>query len=143
MDTSCFIMTEDNIRFHINALKKIAVADGRFSESEQRFIEEVAGIYCSAIPGLDPFVLMESTITDEEYAQNLEKLASFQSRARLLLKDLISLGHIDGNYSDPEKKLVREIGGKMSIPEDVIGKLEAAVEDLLKATSALNAVLYS
>ena len=143
MDTSSFIMTEDNIRFHINVLKKIAVADGRFSESEQRFIEEVAGIYCSAIPGLDPFVLMESTITDEECAQNLEKLASFQSRARLLLKDLISLGHIDGNYSDPEKKLVREIGGKMSIPEDVIGKLEAAVEDLLKATSALNAVLYS
>ena len=143
MDTSCFIMTEDNIRFHINALKKIAVADGRFSESEQRFIEEVAGIYCSAIPGLDPFVLMESTITDEEYAQNLEKLASFQSRARLLLKDLISLGHIDGDYSDPEKKLVREIGGKMNIPEDVIGKLETAVEDLLKATSALNAVLYS
>ena len=143
MDTSSFIMTEDNIRFHINVLKKIAVADGRFSESEQRFIEEVAGIYCSAIPGLDPFVLMESTITDEEYAQNLEKLASFQSRARLLLKDLISLGHIDGNYSDPEKKLVREIGGKMNIPEDVIGKLEAAVEDLLKATSALNAVLYS
>lgn len=143
MDTSSFIMTEDNIRFHVNVLKKIAVADGRFSESEQRFIEEVAGIYCSAIPGLDPFVLMESTITDEEYAQNLEKLASFQSRARLLLKDLISLGHIDGNYSDPEKKLVREIGGKMNIPEDVVGKLETAVDDLLKATSAINAVLYS
>ena len=143
MDRSSFILTEDNIRFHICTLKKIAVADGYFSESEQRFIEEVAGIYCSAIPGLDPFVLMESTITDEEYAQNLEKLASFQSRARLLLKDLISLGHIDGDYSEPEKKLVREIGGKMSISEDVIGKMETAVEDLLKATAGINAVLYS
>ena len=143
MDTSCFILTEDNIRFHINTLKKIAIADGRFSESEQRFIEEVACFYCSAIQGLNPYQLMESTITDEEYAQNLEKLASFQSRARLLLKDLISLGHIDGNYSDPEKKLVREIGGKMNIPEDVIGKLESAVDELLKATSAINAILYS
>ena len=143
MDTSCFIMTEDNIRFHINALKKIAVADGQFSENEQRFIEEIAGIYCCAIPGLNPVALLESTITDEEYAQNLEKLASFQSRARLLLKDLISLGHIDGDYSDPEKKLVREIGGKMSIPEDVIGKLETTVEDLLKATASINAILYS
>ena len=143
MDTSCFIMTEDNIRFHINALKKIAVADGQFSENEQSFIEEIAGIYCCAIPGLNPVALLESTITDEEYSQDLEKLASFQSRARLLLKDLISLGHIDGDYSDPEKKLVREIGGKMNIPEDVIGKLETAVDDLNKATSALNAVLYS
>ena len=142
MDTS-FILTEDNIRFHINTLKKIAVADGSFSKSEQRFIEEVACFYCSAIPELDPYQLLEATITDEEYAQNLEKLASFQSRARLLLKDLISLGHIDGKYSDPEKKLVREIGGKMSIPEDVIGKLETAVEDLLKATASINAILYS
>ena len=111
MDTSCFVMTEDNMRFHINALKKIAVADGQFSESEQRFIEEIAGIYCCAIPGLNPVALLESTITDEDFAKNLENLASFQPRARLLLKDLISLGHIDGDYSEPEKKLVREIGG--------------------------------
>ena len=143
MDTSCFFLTEDNIRFHICMLKKIAVADGRFSESEQRFIEEVACFYCSAIPELNPYQLMESTITDEEYVKNLEKLASFQSRARLLLKDLISLGHIDGEYSEPEKKLVREIGGKLSIPDDVISKLENAVEDLLKATAGINAILYS
>ena len=143
MDTSCFILTEDNVRFHICTLKKIAVADGYFSESEQRFIEEVANIYCSAVPELNPVELMDSTITDEEFNNNLKSLASFQPRARLLLKDLISLGHIDGNYSDPEKKLVREIGGKLSIPEDVIEKLEVAVEDLNKATAAMNAVLYS
>lgn len=143
MDTSCFFLTEDNIRFHICMLKKIAVADGYFSESEQRFIEEVAGIYCSSIPNLNPYQLLEATITEEEYVQNLEKLSSFQPRARLLLKDLISLGHIDGDYSDPEKKLVREIGGKLNIPEDVIAKLEGAVEDLIKATAGINAVLYS
>ncbi len=143
MDTSCFFLTEDNIRFHICMLKKIAVADGYFSESEQRFIEEVAGIYCSSIPNLNPYQLLEATITEEEYVQNLEKLSSFQPRARLLLKDLISLGHIDGDYSDPEKKLVRDIGGKMNIPEDVIAKLEGAVEDLIKATAGINAVLYS
>ena len=143
MDTSCFFLTEDNIRCHICMLKKIAVADGYFSESEQRFIEEVAGIYCSSIPNLNPYQLLEATITEEEYVQNLEKLSSFQPRARLLLKDLISLGHIDGDYSDPEKKLVRDIGGKMNIPEDVIAKLEGAVEDLIKATAGINAVLYS
>ncbi|MBQ3351756.1 MAG: TerB family tellurite resistance protein [Thermoguttaceae bacterium] len=143
MDTSTFFLTEDNIRFHICMLKKIAVADGYFSESEQRFIEEVAGIYCSSIPNLNPYQLLEATITEEEYVQNLEKLSSFQPRARLLLKDLISLGHIDGDYSDPEKKLVRDIGGKMNIPEDVIAKLEGAVEDLIKATAGINAVLYS
>lgn len=143
MDNSCFILTEDNIRFHICMLKKIAVADGYFSESEQRFIAETAAIYCTAIPELDPVQLMESTITDEEYAQNLEKLSSFQPRARLLLKDLISLGHIDGDYSDPEKKLVREIAGKMNVSEEIVGKLELTVEDLIKATSALNAVLYA
>ena len=143
MDTSCFILTEDNVRFNICTLKKIAVADGYFSESEQRFIEEVTSIYCSAVPELNPVELLDSTITDEEFNKNLEALAAFQPRARLLLKDLISLGHIDGNYSDPEKKMVREIGGKLSIPEDVIEKLEVAVEDLNKATAAMNAVLYS
>lgn len=143
MDNSYFFMTEDNIRFHISTLKKIAVADGSYSESEQRFIEEIACIYCNAIPELNPMQLLESNITDEEYAQNLERLASFQPRARILLKDLISLGHVDGKYSAPEKKLVREIGGKMNIPEDVIEKLETAVEALLNATADINAVIYS
>ncbi|MBR6435493.1 MAG: hypothetical protein IKS45_03210 [Thermoguttaceae bacterium] len=143
MDNSCFILTEDNIRFHICTLKKIAVADGYFSESEQRFIEEIAGIYCSSIPQLEPFELMDSSITDEEFDKNLKALSTFQPRARLLLKDLISLGHVDGDYSEPEKKLVREIGGKMNVPEEVIDKLEVAVEKLITATAAINALLYS
>ena len=64
LNTNRYSFSAKDKTMYLTAVRSPMYGDhgaGRFSESEQRFIEEVAYIYCSAIPSLDPAILLEST----------------------------------------------------------------------------------
>ena len=65
------------------------------------------------------------------------------TRSKLFLKDLITLGHADGDYSEPERQMVREIAAQLNISEDALQLLEQAVDSLIKASVLMNTALYS
>lgn len=137
------LLSENDICFHLNALKKLAMADGVFDDSEKRFIDQIAQMYCLSYPKLDFESLQNRELTDEEYAQGLDNLKQNALMSKLLLKDLISLGYADGNYSEPERKRVREIGAQLNISEESIQRLEQAVDSVVKSNVLMNQALFS
>lgn len=142
MDDDKFF-SETDICFHLNALKKLAMADGVFDDSEKRFIDQITQKYCLSYTNLDFESLQNRELTDEEYAQGLEKLKQNPLMSKLLLKDLISLGHVDGNYSEPERKRVREMGALLNISEESIQRIEQAVDSVINASLLMNQALFS
>ena len=137
------LLSEEDIRFHLSALKKLAMADGVYADSEKRFIEQIAQTYRTSFPELDIEALQNRELSDEEYAKGLESLKQDALRAKLFLKDLISLGYVDGDYSEPERKLVREIAAKINISEESVDLLEKAVDSIIKASILMNNALYT
>ena len=137
------LLSEEDIRFHLSALKKLAMADGVYDDSEKRFIDQITQVYISSYPDLDFETMQKKELSDEEYAQGLENLKQNKLRAKLLLKDLITLGHADGDYSEPERKLVQEISEKLNLSKEYVRLLEKAVDDMLRATLFMNNVLFS
>lgn len=137
------LLSVEDIRFHLSALKKLAMADGDYADSEKRFIEQVAQTYKASFPDLDIEALQEREFSDEEYAQGLDSLKQNMLRAKLFLKDLISLGYVDGDYSKPERKLVREIAAKINVTDESVDLLEKAVDSIIKASVLMNNALYN
>ena len=137
------LLSENDICFHLNALKKLALADGVYHDSEKRFIDQITQMYCSSYPDLDFEALQERELSEEEYAQGLEKLKQNILLSKLFLKDLISLGHVDGHYSDPERKRVREMATQLNISEDSIQLLEQAVDSVINASVLMNQAIFS
>ncbi|MBQ3350655.1 MAG: TerB family tellurite resistance protein [Thermoguttaceae bacterium] len=137
------LLSEEDIRFHLSALKKMAKADGVYDDSEKRFIDQITQVYISSYPDLDFETIQKKELSDEEYAQGLENLKQNATRSKLFLKDLITLGHADGDYSEPERKMVREIAAQLNISEDALQLLEQAVDSLIKASVLMNTALYS
>lgn len=137
------ILPEEDVCFLLNALKKLAIADGHYDDSEKRFIDQITQIYCLYYPNLDSETLQNRALSDEEYAQVLEKLKQNSRMSKLFLKELISLGYADGNYSESERNHVREIGAKINISEESIQLLENAVDSVIKASVLMNNALFS
>ena len=137
------LLSEEDIRFHLSALKKLAMADGVYDDSEKRFIDQITQVYISSYPDLDFETMQKKELSDEEYAQGLENLKQNTTRSKLFLKDLITLGHADGDYSEPERQMVREIAAQLNISEDALQLLEQAVDSLIKASVLMNTALYS
>lgn len=137
------LLSENDICFHLNALKKLAMADGVYDDNEKRFIDQITQVYISSYPDLDLETIQKKELSDEEYAQGLENLKQNMTRSKLFLKDLITLGHADGDYSEPERKMVREIAVQLNISEDALQLLEQAVDSLIKASVLMNTALYS
>lgn len=135
--------TEDDICFHLFALKKLALADGVYDDSEKQFIEQITQVYKSYYPDLDYESTVNKDLSDEQFTQGLEKLKQSVTRSRLFLKDLISLGHADGDYSEPERKMVRDAAQKLNVSEDAVRLLEKAVDDIVRATLFLSDAVYS
>lgn len=143
MENNQQLLSENDICFHLNALKKLAMADGVYDDSEKRFIDQITQVYISSYPDLDFDTIQKKELSDEEYAQGLENLKQNSLRAKLLLKDLISLGYADGDYSEPERKLVQETAEKLNLSKEYVRLLEKAVDDMLRATLFMNNVLFS
>lgn len=134
---------KEDVCFHLSALKKLAIVDGVFHDSEKRIIDQIAQMYISFYPDLDFETVQKMDLSEDEYNQGLEKLKQNPFLSRLLLKDLITLGYVDGAYSELESEMVRDTAQKLNVSEDRVRLLEKAVDDLNRATLFMNNVLFS
>ena len=142
MNIDLIFDSADEIELHINALNRLAMADGVFDPSEKQYIQSVAKAYTVIYPTFSTDNCLNATLSEDEFNTALEKIKTSPQRSKMLLKDLIVLGHIDGHYTDDEKELVAQIGQKLDIAIEVVKQLEDCVQNLLKDIEKLNFVIY-
>ncbi len=135
---------ENDIVMHIAALIRIAMADGKFLESEQVFITNLANQYASA-HGTKTFDEMVDEcivkLPKEAVDDWMRSLASRPASARHLVKDMISLGHVDGEFSASERELVLSYAKMLNIPDVVVESIERHVASLISTLDALEELL--
>ncbi len=137
---------EKDIVMHIAALVRIAMADGKFLDSEKAFITNTANLYAGAY-GTKPFEAMV-----DEYIANLpttalddwlSNIANHPVAAKNLVKDMIALGHVDGDFCEAEWKSVCAMAASLNVKEDVVAAIEAALANLLEAARNLQLIIGS
>lgn len=136
-----FDSTED-IELHINALNRLAMADNDFDPRVKQYIQSVAKSYSVFYPSFSSEKCLETTLSGDEFNKALEKIKTSPVRSRMLLKDLIVLGHVDGHYTDDEKELVSQIGQKLDIASDIVKELEVCIKNMLDDVNKINFVIY-
>lgn len=135
---------EKDIVMHIATLVRIAMADGKFLDSEKAFIANTASLYAGAY-GTKPF----ETMVDECIAnlpktaldEWLSNLAKHPVEAKNLVKDMIALGHVDGDYCEEERKSVCAMAACLNVKEDVVTAIEAALANLIAAARNLQLII--
>ena len=133
-----------DVVMHIAVLLRIAMADGKFLDAEKTFITNAASLYASTC-GTKTFDKMV-----DDCIANLPKSAldgwmmSLEKRpveARNLVKDMIALGCVDGEYCEEERKEVHEIATKLNVPNVVVEAIETLLLNLIKATQDLQIII--
>lgn len=135
----------EDIKMHIAVLQQMAKADGIIKDAEQNFISNVISIYSSHIGIEETTQITEKT--DELSSEAIycwENSLKFRPvQAKNLLKDLITLGYLDMDFSNPEKDLVRDIALQAGITQDTVEKIAFSVRQIMEATVALNNLIFS
>ncbi len=142
MNIDLIFDSAEDIELHINALNRLAMADNDFDPREKQYIQSVAKSYSVLYPSFSSEKCLETTLSDDEFNKALEKIKTSPVRSRMLLKDLIVLGHVDGHYTDDEKELVSQIGQKLDIASDIVKELEVCIKNMLDDVNKLNFVIY-
>lgn len=129
---------------HIAALVRIAMADGKFLDSEKAFITNSASLYAGAY-GTKAFdKMVDETIPDLPKSALDEWMASLSDRpaeARTLIKDMIALAYVDGEYCTAEQQEVRRMADKLKVTNLVVGELEKSLLDLIETTQKLQTII--
>lgn len=135
---------EKDIVMHIAALVRIAMADGKFLDSEKAFITNSASLYAGAY-GTKAFdKMVDETIPDLPKSALDEWMASLSDRpveARNLIKDMIALAHVDGEYCTAEQQEIRRTADKLKVKKLDVAGLEKSLLDLLETTQKLQAII--
>lgn len=135
---------EHDIVMHIAVLVRIAMADGKFLEPEQVFITNLANQYSSAY-GTKSFDQMVdecvSKLPKDVVDEWMRNLASRPTAARHLVKDMISLGCVDGEFSASERELVVSHAKMLGVSGDVVASIERHLVSLITTLNALNELL--
>ena len=136
--------SEKDIVMHIAVLVRIAMADGKFLDSEKTFITNTASLYAGTY-GTKPFEKMvDENISDlpkSAVDDWLMVIAQQPSEARNLIKDMIVLGHIDGDYCEKERNAVIDMAARLQITQDVVEKIEVSLLNLIMATKTLQSII--
>ena len=141
MNTPIF-SSENDIKLHLCALIRIANADGNFCDREKALVNSTIGAYCTIFPSLSAEELLAVEFSDNDFDAALERLKAAPLQARLLIKDLVTLGYIDDDYCDAERKMVAEFGTKLGIPMAIIHELEELTMDYLHTMKKLNNMIW-
>lgn len=135
---------EKDIVMHIAALVRIAMADGKFLDSERAFITNSASLYAGAY-GTKAFdKMVDETIPGLPKSALDEWMASLSDRpveARNLIKDMIALAHVDGEYCTAEQQEIHLMADKLNVEKLVVAGLEKSLLDLLETTQKLQAII--
>lgn len=113
-------LTADERRALLLLLTSVALADGKLSESEVRFVQRLAlplgtevGELLSAVDGLSEEVLC---------ARLLRPVA-----ARIAIIELLRLAHVDDVYTHVEERAIHRVAARLAIDEERLHDLEAWV----------------
>jgi len=122
------VMHEQNLAI-LKGLIPVAWADGKYEDTEKQVIqalleafgateEEAAALkqYASTPRGVDDIPLTDLSYDDR----------------RVLLQHAVFLSYVDGDPSEPERKLIVEMARKLRIPEDEAKALTDAAAERAK-----------
>lgn len=134
---------EQDIVMHIAVLMSIAMADGQFLDVEKKFIEELAASYAAAY-GTRTFDQMTDCLDGLPKSAMTEWEQSIISKpvvVRTLLKDMIALGHVDGDFCKEERNLVDDYAKRYNVPKEVVDAIDGVVTEMCALTERLNGII--
>ncbi len=105
-------LTERQKRIFLILAKQFVLADSKFSPAEKRHLESMQREVCVEVP------------SDAESYDKKELLASFdtsKSQVSIIL-ELITLGYIDGEFSEEENQFIHELASAFGMSEDELDK---------------------
>ena len=140
METPLF-RSEEDIKFHLCALRRLAFADGVFCDVEKTVLTNTIRAYCDQFPDLVFSNLIEIDFSEEDFTNALERLKESPVQAKLLIKDLVTLGFVDNDYCAAERAMVANYGTKMGISLETINEIETLTEEMLTIIKRLNFVI--
>lgn len=135
---------ENDIVMHIAALIRIAMADEKFLEPEQVFITNLANQYASAYGTKTCDEMVDECVMKlpkEAVDDWMRSLATRLAPARHLVKDMIFLGHVDGEFSASERELVLSYAKMLGVSSDVVEGIERHISSLIATLGALEELL--
>ncbi|WP_338669388.1 hypothetical protein [Pseudodesulfovibrio methanolicus] len=118
LDTNDLTRTE--AKAYLSYLFKVAEADGHIDDKEREYIALQAKLW---------------GVASEELAQPvpLEHLRDISHAAKMsLLRDCITIAHIDGDYAEAEKRRIEDLADFISIPIPKLEELEDWLQDYWK-----------
>ena len=135
--------TEKDIVMHIASLMRIAMADGKFLESERNYIEELAASYAKMY-GTKTFDEMTGFL-DGLPRQALDdweaSLCEHPITAKNLIKDMVVLGHIDGDFCKEERTLVDQFAERVNVTHKVVEEICVIIGRYFDLTNDLKRIL--
>lgn len=145
MKTVPLFDTDRDVLMHIAVLMRMAMADGRFLPSEQQYIEDTAEVYAQMYAGSSFGDLAERAgqVSKQDQEDWCKSLASRPVKAKNLVKDLVTLGNIDGDFCLEERNLVYEISASFGLDKSIVDDIVRAVLDVMASSLRLNALIYS
>ena len=125
---------------YVAALVCVAKADNDFSEVERQFIEGVVTLYGAELPSVNAKKMIAEAI-----GRHLEDIGSVFKhepvKSRMLVRDLIILGHVDGKYTDDERCVVHKLAESLNIPQDEFERLQMAVIQQAEAEAVIDQII--
>nr|WP_321258924.1 hypothetical protein [uncultured Pseudodesulfovibrio sp.] len=110
-------LTRTEAKAYLSYLLKIAEADGHIDDKEREYIALQAEIWGVATEDLDQPV-------PQDHLKNISYAAKMS-----LLRDSITLAHIDGDYADSERQRIEDLAAFISIPTTKLKELEDWLQD--------------
>lgn len=144
VNPSQIFLEEKDIVMHIAVLMRIAMADGRFLDSEKMFLESVASSYTKAYGTRSFDNMVDDVITNLPVSAIdvwLKATSDRPSQARLLIKDMIALGYVDNDFCKAEREVVDKYAELLNVPKEIVDVFDKCISILVKATNELHEVL--
>ena len=135
---------EKDIVMHIAVLLRIAMADGKFLDAEKTFITNAASLYASTCGTKTFDKMVDESIANTPKSVLDDWMLSLVKRpveARNLVKDMVALGCVDGEYCESERKEVREIATILNVSNVVVEAIETLLLNLIKATHDIQTII--
>lgn len=125
---------------YVAALVCVANADNDFSAEERRFIEGLVVVYSTLFPNAKADEIMSKA-----NGRQIDDIgAIFKGepvKSRMLIRDLIVLGHADGKYTEDERRVIRELADSLNIPQAEFEELQSAVVSQAEAEFVIDRII--
>lgn len=113
-------LTGDERRALLLLLTSVALADGKLSDSEVRFVRRLAAPVGTEVGELLGAV---DGVTEDELCARLERPVA----ARIAVVELLRLAHVDDVYAHVEERVIHRLATRLAVDEERLHELESWV----------------